>query len=67
MSLFIGMIFSPIQMLIVAVVVLLLFGHRLPSTMRSLGKGVTEFKKGLQEGDDETPSQIEDKTAGTRV
>jgi sec-independent protein translocase protein TatA len=30
------------------VIVLLLFGNRLPSVMRSLGQGVVEFKKGLQ-------------------
>lgn len=39
---------GPFEMLIIAVVVLLLFGNRLPSTMRSLGKGVVEFKKGIQ-------------------
>jgi len=40
--------------LIVMVVVLLLFGNRLPSVMRSLGRGVTEFKKGLDgTGEDE--------------
>jgi sec-independent protein translocase protein TatA len=44
---FIGMP-GPFEMLIIAVVVLLLFGNRLPSTMRSLGKGVVEFKKGIQ-------------------
>ena len=27
---------------------LLLFGNRLPSVMRSLGQGVTEFKKGIE-------------------
>jgi sec-independent protein translocase protein TatA len=39
---------SPIHWLVVAIVVLLLFGNRLPSVMRSLGLGVVEFKKGLQ-------------------
>ena len=39
---------SPFHWLIVAVIVLLLFGNRLPSVMRSLGQGVVEFKKGLQ-------------------
>ena len=34
-------------MLIVAFVSLLIFGNRLPSVMRSLGKSVTEFKKGV--------------------
>jgi len=39
---------SPIHLLFIMVVVLLLFGNRLPSVMRSLGQGVVEFKKGLQ-------------------
>jgi sec-independent protein translocase protein TatA len=39
---------SGIHWLIIAVIVFLLFGNRLPSVMRSLGQGVVEFKKGLQ-------------------
>lgn len=39
---------GPIQLVVVLVVVLLLFGNRLPSVMRSLGIGITEFKKGIQ-------------------
>jgi sec-independent protein translocase protein TatA len=35
------------EMLIVAFVALLIFGNRLPGVMRSLGKSVTEFKKGV--------------------
>jgi sec-independent protein translocase protein TatA len=35
------------------VVVLLFFGSRIPDIMRSLGKGVTQFKKGLKEGREE--------------
>jgi sec-independent protein translocase protein TatA len=35
-------------MIIIAAVILLLFGNRLPSVMRSLGRGVVEFKKGIQ-------------------
>jgi sec-independent protein translocase protein TatA len=48
-------------MLVIAAVMLLLFGHRLPSTMRSLGKGLTEFKKGLREGEEEEQPKLEDK------
>jgi sec-independent protein translocase protein TatA len=40
--------FSLMHWLVIAFVVLLLFGNRLPSVMRSLGEGVVEFKKGLQ-------------------
>lgn len=36
------------ELLVVMVIALLLFGHRLPSMMRNLGRGVTEFKKGVQ-------------------
>ena len=37
------------ELMIVAFVSLLIFGNRLPSVMRSLGKSVTEFKKGVNE------------------
>ena len=39
------------EILVVAgVIVLVFFGRRIPEIMRSLGKGVTQFKKGLKEG-----------------
>jgi len=44
---------GPMEMLIVALVALLLFGNRLPSVMRSMGRGITEFKKGIQGIEDE--------------
>ena len=39
---------GPMETLIIGMVCLLIFGNRLPSVMRSLGKSVTEFKKGVQ-------------------
>ncbi len=39
---------GPLELLIFGIVILILFGNRLPSVMRSLGRGVVEFKKGLQ-------------------
>lgn len=39
---------GPTELLIVGVVVLLLFGSRLPKVMRSLGEGIVEFKRGVQ-------------------
>ena len=39
---------APSHILIVAIIALLLFGDRLPEVMRSVGKGVAEFKKGLR-------------------
>lgn len=35
------------EMLVIGVVALLLFGSRLPDVARSLGKSLTEFKKGM--------------------
>jgi sec-independent protein translocase protein TatA len=52
LSLF-GFGLGPWEIAIVAFIVLLLFGSRLPSVMRSLGQGVVEFKKGVQGVDDE--------------
>ena len=39
---------GPTEWIIIAIIVLLLFGNRLPSVMRSLGRGIVEFKKGVQ-------------------
>lgn len=45
---------GPTELVVVGIVVLLLFGSRLPSVMRNMGKGITEFKKGLNEVEDES-------------
>ena len=49
---FIGMP-GPMELLIIAGIFLLLFGGRLPSVMRNLGRGVVEFKKGISGAEDE--------------
>lgn len=41
------------EWLVVLVIALLLFGHRIPGMARSLGSGITEFKKGLKKGEDD--------------
>ncbi len=43
--------FAPgfVQILVVLLVVLLIFGNRLPSVARSLGQSIIEFKKGVKE------------------
>jgi len=47
---------GPIQLLVVLLIVLLLFGNRLPGLMRSLGRSVVEFKRGAHELDDDSES-----------
>ena len=47
---------TPMGMLIVVLVALLMFGNRLPEVMKSLGKSVTEFKKGINDNSDEDGS-----------
>ncbi len=41
------------ELLIIAFIALLIFGRRLPEVGKSLGKGIIEFKKGLQDTTDE--------------
>ena len=44
------------KLLIGLVVVMILFGNRLPSVARSLGQSLNEFKRGMKELDDDTAS-----------
>lgn len=44
--------FGPVQIIVFLLVVLLLFGNRLPMLARSLGSSLIEFKKGVKESDD---------------
>jgi sec-independent protein translocase protein TatA len=47
------------EILIIVVILVILFGARkIPELARSMGKGITEFKKGLK--DEEKPPQVED-------
>jgi len=41
------------EWIIILVIALLIFGKRLPGTMRSIGKGFVEFKKGLKDVKDD--------------
>jgi sec-independent protein translocase protein TatA len=47
---------GPMELVVVGLVSLLIFGNRLPGAMRSLGKSVTEFKKGMNEIEDQLDS-----------
>ena len=49
---------SPVQLNIIAAIAFLLFGNRLPSVMRSLGRSVTEFKKGVAGIEEEVDAAV---------
>lgn len=55
-----------VTIVVIGIIVLLLFGNRIPSLMRSLGRGVVEFKKGINDpgepGDSEN-KKIEESAA----
>jgi len=46
------------ELIIFMVILLILFGHRLPSVMFSLGKGMNDFKKGLNSPDEPEPVDV---------
>lgn len=54
---------GPFEMIIVGLVILLLFGSRLPSVMRSLGSSISEFKKGTKEAELEDHSKPKDESS----
>lgn len=60
---FLGNIGWP-EILIVSVVLLLLFGRRLPEMGRSLGQGIVEFKKGLKDVTDDIKHEVDNASSG---
>ena len=57
--LFLGSLGSQ-EIIIIALVILLLFGgKKIPELMRGLGKGVSQFKKGMKDIEDEINTEPE--------
>jgi len=55
------------EILLIALVVLLLFGgSKIPELMRGLGKGVSEFKKGVKDVENEIKNSDPDKKEGEK-
>ncbi len=49
------------EWIIILIVALLIFGKRLPEVMKSMGKGIVEFKKGVKGVEDDVEEAIEKK------
>ena len=62
-----GFLTSPVELIVLSLVILLLFGNRLPGVMRGMGQGIMEFKKGVQgiedQGDADKNNDSASKTA----
>ncbi|MGQ9650852.1 MAG: Sec-independent protein translocase subunit TatA/TatB [Phycisphaerae bacterium] len=49
---------GPVEIVIVGLVGLLIFGKRIPDLAKSLGRSIVEFKKGLRETENEDPKAL---------
>jgi twin arginine-targeting protein translocase, TatA/E family len=63
MNLVIAGMVSPINIIVIVVLVVLLFGgKKIPELMKGLGKGIKEFKKATNElDDDDEPKKEQEK------
>jgi sec-independent protein translocase protein TatA len=48
------------EWLVILIVALLIFGRRLPEIARSVGKSLTEFKKGINEAKESSDELVDD-------
>ncbi len=49
-----------IEWIVILIVALLIFGKRLPEVMKSMGRGIVEFKKGVKGVEDDVEEAMDD-------
>ena len=54
------------ETIVIGIILLLLFGRRLPEVGRSLGQGIVEFKKGLKDVTDDIKNETTEAGSGSR-
>jgi TatA/E family protein of Tat protein translocase len=53
---------GPVELVVILLVALLVFGRRLPEVARSMGQGLVEFRKGLRDDPTDDPKPLPEST-----
>jgi sec-independent protein translocase protein TatA len=54
---------GPVELIVILLVALLVFGRRLPEVARSMGQGLMEFRRGLRDDPRDAPRPLPDASA----
>lgn len=61
-SIFLAFSPGPLEIILILVIVLLLFGgKKIPELMKGMGKGIKNFKEGINSDDDDTDEETKNK------